>query len=77
MLDNEFSRPVSVDDTPVGSHCEWCDRPAIYQLLVTGGKHHNEEGRFCARCGEEFIRSVADSLSKVSPIKTGTQLASL
>lgn len=79
MSGNEFRRPVSVDDAPVGSQCEWCGKPAIYQLMAIGGKHHNEAGRFCARCGEEFILAVADSLSRVmtTEIATQTHLSSL
>ena len=77
MLENEFTGPVSVDAAPVGSHCEWCSKPAIYNLLVTGGKHHNEEGLFCADCGEKFVRVVTGTLDKVLFVKTNTQLESL
>ncbi len=66
MLNNDFRGPVSIDDAPPGSHCERCGKPAIYQLVVTGGKRHNEEGRFCSTCGEAFIRAVASSLSRVT-----------
>src|SRR5579872_1927638 len=65
MLNSDFRSPVSIDDAPPGSRCEWCGKPAMYNLLVTGGKHHNEEGRFCGACGEEFIRNVADSLNRI------------
>lgn len=70
MLGNEFRSPVAVDTAPAGSQCEWCGKPAIYQLMVIGGKHHNEAGRFCAKCGEEFVRSVAESLSRVLSTET-------
>lgn len=70
MSDNEFRRPVVVDAAPAGSHCEWCGKPAIYQLVAIGGKHHNEEGRFCRKCGEEFILAVAESLSRVLTAET-------
>lgn len=68
LLDNEFRSPVSVDDAPAGSSCEWCGKPAIFQLMAIGGKHHNKEGRFCRQCGDEFILAVVDSLSRVIPI---------
>jgi hypothetical protein len=67
MLGNEFCSPVAVDDAPAGSSCEWCGKPAIFQLIAIGGKHHNKEGRFCHQCGNEFILAVADSLSSVIP----------
>jgi hypothetical protein len=70
MLGNEFRSPVAVDAAPAGSHCEWCGKPAIYQLMVIGGKHHNEAGRFCQKCGEEFVRAVAESLSRVLTAET-------
>lgn len=73
MSSNEFRGPVSVDDAPAGSHCEWCGKPAIYQLMAIGGKHHNESGRFCRECGEEFIRAVDDSLNRVMTTATDTQ----
>lgn len=70
MSGNEFRGPVSIDAAPVGSHCEWCGKPAIYQLTVIGGKHHNELGRFCAKCGEEFILAVAELLNRVLTAET-------
>lgn len=70
MLHSDFRSPVSIDDAPPGSHCEWCGKPAIYQLVVIGGKRHNAEGRFCATCGEEFVCTVADSLSRTVTAET-------
>lgn len=70
MLNNDFRGPVSIDDAAPGSYCEWCGKPARYQLVVTGGKHHNEEGRFCSTCGEAFILAVAESLSRVLTAET-------
>lgn len=70
MTGNEFRGPVSIDAAPAGSHCEWCGKPAIYQLVVIGGKYHNEEGRFCAKCGEKFILAVAESLNRVLTAET-------
>ncbi len=64
MFADDFRQPVSIDDAPAGHLCEWCGKPAIYQLTVTGGRHHNEEGFFCQTCGEQFARTVADSLSR-------------
>ncbi len=77
MLNNDFRSPVTIDDAPPGSLCEWCGKPAIYQLLVTGGQCHNEEGRFCAKCGEEFVRTVADSLNRLNITETSHDCVSL
>ena len=77
MLNGDFRNPVSIDDAPAGSHCEWCGKPAIYQLIATGGKFHNEEGRFCAKCGEEFVRTVADSLNRLNIADTTHDCISL
>ena len=65
MFAYDFRQPVSLDDVPPGRLCEWCGKPAIYQLTALGGIHHNEEGLFCQTCGEQFARAVADSLSRV------------
>lgn len=70
MLGNEFRNPVTVDEAPANSRCEWCGEPAVYLLLATGGQYHNQEGCFCATCGEEFVRNVADSLNKVITAET-------
>lgn len=72
MFAYDFRQPVSLDDVPPGRSCEWCGKPAIYQLTVLGGIHHNEEGFFCQACGEEFARTVADSLSRVIAADTTT-----
>jgi len=60
--DNEFSRPISADLAPVGSTCEWCDKPAEQQLTAIGGSYHNESGLFCRSCGEQFLQGVVNSL---------------
>jgi len=65
MLNNEFRQPVSVDFAPEGRLCEWCGKPAVHQLTGLGGTHHNEGGFFCQACGEEFVRAIASSLSRV------------
>lgn len=65
MFENEFRQPISVDQAPAGSLCEWCGKPAVQQLTALGGLSHNEGGFFCRSCGEEFARTVADSLSRV------------
>jgi hypothetical protein len=62
--DNEFRQPVSVDDAPAGSVCEWCGKPAVRQLIAQGGAHHNEGGFFCEQCSEAFVRTVASSMSR-------------
>lgn len=69
MSENEFRRPVSVDFAPAGSVCEWCGQPAVVQLTAIGGKAHNEGGFFCQTCGDEFIRSVAETLNREIPEK--------
>jgi len=65
MFENEFRQPTSVDQAPAGSLCEWCGKPAVQQLTALGGRSHNDGGFFCRSCGEEFARTVADSLSRV------------
>jgi hypothetical protein len=65
MFENEFRQPISVDQAPTGSLCEWCGKPAVQQLTALGGRSHNDGGFFCRSCGEEFARTVADSLSRV------------
>ncbi len=58
MVENEFRRAVSVDSAPAGSHCEWCEKPAIVRLTAIGGVSHNESGLFCQACGAQFARNV-------------------
>lgn len=70
MLGYDFRQPVSIDNAPRGRVCEWCGKPAVYQLTALGGKHHNEEGLFCQACGEQFARTIADSLSRVVTAET-------
>jgi hypothetical protein len=65
MFNHDFRQPVSLDDAPPSSRCEWCGKPAVYQLTALGGLHHNQAGCFCQACSEEFTRTVADSLSRV------------
>jgi hypothetical protein len=61
MAENEFRRSISTDSAPRGSHCEWCDQPAISQLTAIGGSSHNDSGMFCRECGEKFARTVAQA----------------
>ena len=70
MFASDFRQPVSFDDVPPGRLCEWCGKPAIYHFTVLGGIRQNEEGCFCRKCGEEFARTVADSLSRVITAET-------
>ncbi len=63
-IENEFRQPLSIDDAPQGSVCEWCGKPAKHQLTTLGGKFHNESGLFCRTCGEAFVRTVASSLRR-------------
>lgn len=62
--DFEFRQPISIDDAPAGSVCEWCGKPAIHQLIALGGAHHNESGFFCYRCSQDFVRAIASSLRR-------------
>ena len=72
MIAYDLRQPVSLDEAPAGSFCKWCGKPAIYQLTAVGDIHHNEEGFFCQTCGEEFTRTVADSLNRVITTDTTT-----
>lgn len=76
MLNNEydFRLPVSIDLAPAGEICEWCGKPATYQLTALGGMHHNESGFFCCQCSEAFVRAVASSLSREVTAETETIL---
>ena len=62
--DFDFRQPVTIDVAPAGEICEWCGKPAIHQLTALGGKHHNKGGFFCLRCGEDFVRAIASSVSR-------------
>lgn len=59
MAINEFRRPVSTDTAPRGSQCEWCSKPAVFQLTAIGGSSHNDSGLFCRQCGDEFTLTIA------------------
>jgi hypothetical protein len=61
-IENEFRQPLSIDEAPEGSVCEWCGKPARHQFTALGGKFHNESGLFCRTCGEAFVCAVASSL---------------
>jgi hypothetical protein len=63
-IDNEFRQPLSIDEAPEGSVCEWCGKPAKHRLTQLGGTNHNESGLFCRACGEAFVCAVASSLSR-------------
>lgn len=65
MLDLDFRQTVSIDPSPKSRRCEWCGEPAVYQLTALGGLHHNQGGYFCQTCGEEFVRTTADTLDRV------------
>jgi hypothetical protein len=64
---NEFRQPLSLDAAPEGSVCEWCGKPAVYELTELGGKNHNESGLFCRTCGEAFVCAFASSLRREVP----------
>jgi len=65
MLDNEFRRPVCIDDAPRGKACDWCGQPAIYQITVTGGIAHNDVGFYCSKCATHYTVAVADMLDRI------------
>ena len=65
MLDNEFRRPVCIDDAPQGKACEWCGKPAVYQLTAIGGRAHNDEGYYCSECAMHYASALADVLTRV------------
>ena len=71
MQYNEFHRPVSVDFAPHGSLCEWCKQPAEKQLTAIGGSYHNEGGRFCRPCGEQFAQVIMNSLKSMAAAPQG------
>ena len=60
--ENGFRQPISIDLAPAERVCEWCGKPAVYQLTALGGMDHNESGFFCGPCSEAFVRAVASSL---------------
>ncbi len=60
--ENGFRKPISIDLAPAERACEWCGKPAVYQLTALGGMHRNESGFFCGPCSEAFVRAVASSL---------------
>ena len=64
-IENEFRQPLSIDEAPKGSICEWCGKPAEHQFTALGGKFHNESGLLCNACGDEFVRAVASSICRV------------
>ncbi len=77
MLDirDEFRRPVCIDSAPQGKTCEWCGRPAIYQITVTGGIAHNDEGYYCSECARRYIVAVADVLNRIVTAETAVQVS--
>ncbi len=64
MLYNQIRRPITVDIAPRGSACQWCGKPAGLRLTVQGDKAYNEGRYFCQLCGDEFVRTVADTLMR-------------
>lgn len=66
MAENEFRRSVSTDSAPRGSRCEWCGKPAVFQLTAIGGFSHNDSGLFCRECGDKFSRTVAQAAAAAS-----------
>ena len=63
-IENEFRQPLSIDEAPKGSVCQWCGKPAEHQFIVLSGKCQHESCFFCRTCGEAFACAVASSLSR-------------
>ena len=63
-IENEFRQPLSMDEAPEGSICEWCGKRARHQFIVLGGKCSNESSLLCHTCGEAFVCAVASSLRR-------------
>lgn len=64
MFACDFHQPVSLDGAPPGCLCEWYGKPAIYHFTVPEGIRQHEREAFCQTYGEQFARTVADSLSR-------------
>ncbi len=64
QIDNEIRQPLSIEEAPEGSACQWCGKPAEHIFIVIGGKWPNESALFCRACGNEFVRDVASSLCR-------------
>lgn len=73
MAENEFRRSVSTDSAPRGSQCEWCGKPAVFQLTAIGGFSHNDSGLFCRECGEKFAHTVAQAAAASSTTSYGAR----
>ena len=69
MQFNEARRSIATDFVPRGSLCEWCGEPAERHLTAIGGAFHNEGGRFCRPCGEQFSQIVINSLRQNTPVQ--------
>ncbi len=65
--ENTLRQPICLDIAPQGSVCEWCGKPAEHQLTAPGGLDHQEYIFLCRHCGQEFVRTVASSLSREIP----------
>jgi len=64
ILNYVIRRPVTVGVAPYGSICQWCSKAASLRITVQGDKDHNEGQYFCQSCGDEFVRTVADTLMR-------------
>ena len=63
-LENELRHPLTIDEAPVGSICEWCGKPAKHHITQLDGTNNNESGLFCRTCGEAYVCAVASSLCR-------------
>lgn len=75
MFDHDFRQLVSIDSAPPTQCCEWCGKPAVYHFTTLGGEPHNEASFFCQVCGDEFIRTVADTLDRIVTAEVPHSLA--
>lgn len=63
-IENELRHPLTIDEAPEGSVCEWCGKPAKHRITQLDGTYNNESGLFCRLCGEAFVCAFASSLCR-------------
>jgi hypothetical protein len=63
-IENEFRQPLTIEQAPEGSVCEWCGKPAQHRFVGLGGTSQHESSLFCRPCGEAFVCTVASSLRR-------------
>lgn len=75
MFNHDFRQPVSIEDVPPIHRCEWCGKPAVYHFTTLGEKTDNQASFFCQVCGDEFIRTIADTLDRIVTAEVPHSLA--